>query len=200
MPGRTGRRPGPTLTRSAILAAARQAFERDGYAGTSLRQVAREAGVDPALVRRFYGDKHGLFLAVAELRYDADRVAAALADSGPEGLGYRLVDTATRIWESPGGAALVAAIEASPKLAKAMVGHLAETILVASRATIGGPEAERRLRVALVEVQLGGLFVTRYLLRTEPIASLERRQLVVALGPLVQHLVTGPLPGATRSR
>ncbi len=190
---RTGRRPGPNKTRAAIVAAARRAFERDGYVGASVRQIAREAGVDPALIRKFYGDKHGLFLAVARVTYDADRIVSLLTDSGSEGLGYRLVATATRIWESPAGAALVAAIKASPKLATAMVGHLAETILVASRATIPGCAHERRLRVALVEVQLGGLFVTRYLLKTEPIVSLERGELVRAMAPIVQHLMTGPI-------
>lgn len=196
---RTGRRPGPNTTRAAILDAARRAFERHGYADVSMRQVARDAAVDPALIRRFYGDKHGLFLAVARVSYDPRRLAALLAESGTPALGHRLVATAVRLWESPVGAALVAAIKASPGLAAAMVGDLAETILHEASATLPGSPHEQRLRVALVEIQLGGLFVTRYLLTTEPIASLERDELIQALAPLVHHLMTGPLPPTLRS-
>jgi AcrR family transcriptional regulator len=55
--GRTGRRPGPNRTREAILDAARRAFAERGYDAVSLRAVARDAAVDPALVHRFHASK-----------------------------------------------------------------------------------------------------------------------------------------------
>jgi AcrR family transcriptional regulator len=64
---RTGRRPGPTRTRGAILDAARAGFAARGYDAVSVRSVAREAGVDPALVHRFFGSKEQLFVAALEL-------------------------------------------------------------------------------------------------------------------------------------
>jgi len=66
-PRRTGRRPGPNQTRPAILRAARAAFADRGYDAVSIRSVARDAGVDPALVHRFYGSKEALFIAAMEL-------------------------------------------------------------------------------------------------------------------------------------
>src|ERR1700744_619521 len=60
---RSGRRRGPTTTRAAVLAAARQAFEENGYAATSLREVARRAGVDASLIVHFYGSQDGLLVA-----------------------------------------------------------------------------------------------------------------------------------------
>src|SRR5207253_1173969 len=54
---RTGRRPGGGDSRGDILTAARASFADRGYDATSLRSVARAAGVDPALVHRFFGGK-----------------------------------------------------------------------------------------------------------------------------------------------
>ena len=57
---KTGRRPGRPDTRGEIVAAAARCFAKAGYDATSTRQVAADAGVDPALVRRFFGGKqHG---------------------------------------------------------------------------------------------------------------------------------------------
>jgi AcrR family transcriptional regulator len=190
---RTGRRPGPSTTREAILTAAQESFEQVGYTATSLRAIAREARVDPALIRKFFGDKQRLFLAVAQVTFDPRRLATRLAECGPDSLGPRLVATALKVWESPAGTGLVRAVNGSPKLAAGLAGDLAHAILTAAETTLPGNEEERRLRVALVEIQLAGLFMTRYLLHIEPIASLDRETVAVNLGPLIQHLLTGQL-------
>ena len=61
-----GRRAGPTRTRQSILDAARAAFAELGYDATTIRLVARSAGVDPALVHHFFSNKPGLFAAASE--------------------------------------------------------------------------------------------------------------------------------------
>src|SRR5215472_11724937 len=48
-------------TRARILAAAMDGFARSGYEATSLREIAAGAGVDVALVGRYFGGKEGLF-------------------------------------------------------------------------------------------------------------------------------------------
>lgn len=53
-------------TRAALLSAAASRFGRFGYDGTSIRDIARTAGVDPALVYRYFGSKQGLFEAIAD--------------------------------------------------------------------------------------------------------------------------------------
>jgi len=60
-------------TRARLLGAARHRFAEHGYAGTSVRAVAADAGVDAALVFRYFGSKDGLFV-------------AATADEDPERL------------------------------------------------------------------------------------------------------------------
>lgn len=48
-------------TRARLLESSRLRFARDGYDGTSVRDVAGDVGVDPALVFRYFGSKSGLF-------------------------------------------------------------------------------------------------------------------------------------------
>ena len=73
---RTGRRPGPSGTRGQIVAAAARCFAAAGYDATSVRRVAADAGVDPALVRRFFGGKEQLFTEVASALIDPERALA----------------------------------------------------------------------------------------------------------------------------
>src|SRR3546814_647330 len=50
-----------TATRAAILTAARDRFLRDSYDSVGLRDIANGAGVDVALIGRYFGGKEGLF-------------------------------------------------------------------------------------------------------------------------------------------
>jgi hypothetical protein len=58
------RRRNAEATRSAILEAARLAFVREGYEAAGLREIAALAGVDAALVSRYFGGKDELFKSV----------------------------------------------------------------------------------------------------------------------------------------
>ncbi|MEV7425873.1 MULTISPECIES: TetR/AcrR family transcriptional regulator [unclassified Streptomyces] len=51
-------------TRAALVSAAARCFGRCGYDGTSIRDIAKVADVDAALVYRYFGSKQGLFAAV----------------------------------------------------------------------------------------------------------------------------------------
>ena len=54
-------------TKAAILAAARTRFAAEGYRSASIRAVARDVGVDAALVVRYFGSKPGLFAAATDI-------------------------------------------------------------------------------------------------------------------------------------
>ncbi|MFC9689954.1 TetR/AcrR family transcriptional regulator [Kribbella sp. NPDC056951] len=56
-----GRKRDREATRARLLECARLRFARDGYDGTSVRDVAGDVGVDAALVFRYFGSKSGLF-------------------------------------------------------------------------------------------------------------------------------------------
>src|SRR5260370_34221333 len=65
-----GRRPGNADTRGEIIEAAKRVFAAKGYDGASLRAVAREAQVDPALVHHYFDGKASLFVAAMALPFD----------------------------------------------------------------------------------------------------------------------------------
>jgi TetR/AcrR family transcriptional regulator len=50
----------------ALLKSARQAFARRGFESTSVREIARDSGVDPALISHHFGSKEALWIAVVE--------------------------------------------------------------------------------------------------------------------------------------
>src|ERR1700744_5546926 len=100
---RSGRRRGPTTTRAAVLAAAREAFEEHGYAATSLREVARRAGVDASLIVHFYGSKTGLLAEVVQWPIDMEHAIEHITAEGPEHVGHRLAAMFIEGWESGDG-------------------------------------------------------------------------------------------------
>ncbi len=65
--------------RAALLDAAQSTFARSGYAASSLRTIAREARVTPALAHYYFLDKGGLLTAVIEERV-APQVAQVIAE------------------------------------------------------------------------------------------------------------------------
>jgi AcrR family transcriptional regulator len=72
LPGLAARRPRgrpacrDLVGRDALLRIARQAFARQGYMATSVRDIARTAGVDSALLAHHFGSKDALWGAVVE--------------------------------------------------------------------------------------------------------------------------------------
>ncbi len=76
--------------REALLNAACRLFSRHGYSAVSLRALAAEAGVTPAMVHYYFGDKHGLYMAILEATVGealADLEAADTDFSGGDALG-----------------------------------------------------------------------------------------------------------------
>ena len=109
MTARRGRPPGGSQTRSRILASARRLFGERGFEGASVRAIAAEARVDPALIHHYFGTKHALYLAATELPFDP-RAPQRLLEPGIEGLGERLVGFALDIWDRPDFAPVIAGI------------------------------------------------------------------------------------------
>ena len=101
MSPRTGRREAGSDTKGLILAAARSAFASAGYEATSLRGIAREAGVDPALVMHYFGSKDRLFAAVMRLPDDLFQKDVALNTDGTTDVGERVAELFLSVWEEP---------------------------------------------------------------------------------------------------
>src|SRR3954463_15231680 len=96
-----GRRKGSPDTRSAILAAARTSFARQGFAGTTIRGIASAAGVDAALVHHYFGTKDDLFIAALELPVDPRTAIAPALAEGPDSAGERVLRVFVGVWDDP---------------------------------------------------------------------------------------------------
>jgi TetR/AcrR family transcriptional regulator len=59
----------PVATRKKLLTAAREEFDRHGFAGARVDEIAERAGVNKQLVYHYFGDKDALYLAVLEWVY-----------------------------------------------------------------------------------------------------------------------------------
>ncbi|MGC9667389.1 TetR family transcriptional regulator [Planosporangium sp. 12N6] len=195
---RTGRRPGNSDTREAILTAARQAFAERGYDKASIRQIATSAGVDPALVHHYFGAKEQLFLAAMEAPIDPARAIEEVIAGGLDGVGERLVRMFLTVWDSPAGApaaALVRSAVSHDWSARMLREFITSQIL---RRVVGGLHLDPKegpLRATLVASQLMGLIMARYIVKVEPIASAPRETLVANIAPTIQRYLAGPLDG-----
>jgi AcrR family transcriptional regulator len=188
-----GRRTGPSTSRDDILRAARERFAAQGYAAATIRQIAADAGVDPALVHYFFGTKDALFGAAMALPYSpADVIRPALAD-GLDGAGERLVRRFVTVWEDPAAqAALIALVRSAAAHAasgQALREFLEGEVRPAVAAITGRPDGD--LRAVLVGSALMGLAFERYVLRLEPLASADAETVVAWVGPTVQGYLTG---------
>jgi AcrR family transcriptional regulator len=190
-----GRRPGESGTREAILAAAKEAFATQGYAATSLRSVARTAGVDPSLVTHFFGSKDGLFEAAIALPVEPGALVDGLLAGGVGSLGERIVRTFLLVWDStPGQGPMLAMLRSAVShedSAAQLRDLLLRVILRPLAHGAGGDQPDRR--AALLASQVVGLAMTRYVLKLEPIASASPDQLAPVMGKTLQRYLTGPL-------
>ncbi len=191
---RTGRRPGVTHTRDDILEAARRLFSRNGYSGTSIRAIAREAGVDPALVHHYFRSKAEVFAAAVD---DALRPSEILGedDLEPDTLGESLVRRFLERIESPAaGDSLLAVLRSAvthDEVAKRLRGFLANELYARVAQAIRRPDSA--LRAALVGSALVGIAISRLVLKVEALARVDRETLVRAVGPTVQRYLTGDI-------
>ena len=191
---RMGRRPGPSTTRTLITAAAAQRFTAVGYDATSLRQVAADAGVDPALVRRFFGSKEQLFTAVASALIDPRRALAAIAEGSADEAGERLLRYFLSLLgdvTQPGPLlGLVRSAVTSEHAARVLREFLAGGLLREIAATSVNSERSG-LGAALVASQLVGLAVARYAVQLPSLTAADTQELVRTVAPVLQYYLTG---------
>ncbi|GAA4620777.1 TetR family transcriptional regulator [Actinoallomurus vinaceus] len=184
---RPGRRPGPTSSREDILAAARVLFGERGYDKASIRAIAREAGVDPALVHHFFGAKEELFAAAMEFPVDPG-VFLPQVLSGPRSeLGERLTRTFLRIWSDsrlrPQFIGILRSAATTEQGAALLREFITGTILARVAEALGTP----RLNVTAAAAQMVGVVMLRYVLEVEPLASATEDELVALLAPTLQR-------------
>lgn len=191
---RTGRRPGDTDTRAAILDAARRNFSANGFDRATIRGIAADAGVDPALVHHYFGTKNDLFSAALDIPVNPASVLPGIIAQGPDGLGERIVRTMIGVWDRTDVnpvMMVLRSLAADERLVAIVREFLVHNVVGPLGAQLGGPDAE--LRASLAASQLAGLVVARYVMRIEPLASADADTVARIVGPNVQRYLTGDL-------
>ena len=195
---RSGRRPGNPDTREAILTSARGIFAERGFDKASIRAIATEAGVDPALIHHYFGTKDKLFLASMNAPIDPSVLIPQALQGPRDQAGERLVRMMLSVWDSPAGVAAVGLLRSAMSndwTARLMREFVVTQVLRRAVTELSLDPAQAPLRTALVATQIAGLAVTRYILKVEPVASAPAEVLVGAIGPTVQRYLMGDLPG-----
>ncbi len=182
-------------TRDRILAAAREEFSERGYEKTSVRAIAKAAGVDSALVHHYFGTKEQIFEAAVAVAFaPALNAPVAIADGSLDGVGERLTRFIFGIWENPTTRTPLLAILRSAvnnDAAAAVFRRLiASQLLRRIAEQLDLPDAE--LRAELAGAQLVGCAMLRYVIKVEPLASADLEQIVARVAPVVQGHLTGP--------
>lgn len=178
-----------------ILSRARTSFSEHGYAGTSLRRIAQNADVDPALVTYYFKSKSGLLDAALAPPPAWTEALTAAAERPLRERGSALVRNLVDAWGDPAiaeflrGAILTAAHE--PIALQSLAANFAVYILDAVSSRLD--DQERLLRASLASTQMVGLAMTRYVWKVGAVALLSDEEVVRLIGPTVQRYLSGRL-------
>lgn len=178
-------RPAGRATRAAIEEAARRLFAERGF-DASVRAIATEAGVDPALVIRHFGSKEALFLRCVDT---ASGIGAVL-DGPLESAGRRLVAYFLDPERPLVRQRYLALAQAAhlDQVREEMVRHTAETYVGALAPRLTGEH--RELRVALAVAQLGGLLNLVFRQEDPIVTGAATEDLVALYGDAIQRMLT----------
>jgi AcrR family transcriptional regulator len=175
-------------TRAAILAAARERFATDGYERATIRAIAADADIDPAMVMRYFGNKEKLFAAAADFDLRMPDLTAVPRDEVGRVLASHFLDR----WD--GDETLVALLRAAATneaAAQRMREIFADQVAPAI-VTLCGDPAQAAVRAGLVASQALGLALCRYVLQLPPVVAIDRAELVAWLAPTLQRYLTTP--------
>jgi AcrR family transcriptional regulator len=179
-------------TRAAILTAARERFAAEGYERATIRAIAADAAIDPAMVMRYFGNKEKLFAAAAEF----DLRLPDLSALPPSERGAALTNHFLDRWEDDESlkALLRASVTnevAADRMRQLFAQQLGPTIAGLAASNDAGGSADPATRAGLVATQALGFALCRYVLKLPPVAGLTRKEAVAWLGPTITRYLTG---------
>lgn len=170
-----------------ILAAARERFGAVGFQGATIRAIAADAGIDPAMVMRYYGNKDKLFAAAAEFDLGLPDLTAV----DPAQVGRSLVRHFLERWE--GDEALVILLRSSAtngEAAQRMQEIFGSQIQPVVATYVPPPDAG--VRAGLIATQILGMALCRFVLRLPPVVQMTQDEIAEWLGPTIQRYLGLP--------
>lgn len=150
-------------TRERLVAAARKAFSQQGFERTTVRGIAGEAGVNPALINRYFGGKEQLFAEAVSISLDFPDLSVVPHDH----VGRTLVRHFFARWESSEEDDLLRVLIRTATThddAAARIRAILTDQVTAMVKVVAGPERARE-RACLIATQILGLAYARHVLR-----------------------------------
>jgi len=175
-------------TTSAILTAARAQFGAHGFERTTIRSVAAAAGIDPALVMRYFGNKAGLFAAASRLEFSFPDLTGV----APDQLADILLPLFARVWAPDGPfLPLLRAAATNREAADALLAVFVERVTPALATVVPDRPAER---AALAGSQLLGIAVARHIVGVPGLTDISDDTLIAWLRPVLARYLAGDAP------
>ncbi|MER7761302.1 TetR family transcriptional regulator [Streptomyces sp. NPDC097619] len=191
-PSRAEAEQAPGGLQERIRLAARAEFAARGYDKTSVRGIAKAAGVDPALVHHYFGSKDELFEAAVEISMEPALLVPAILGQGTEGIGERLARYFLGVWENPATRApLLAVIRSAVSheaAAKVLRGLVLRRLLAKVAEELDVPDPT--FRAELAASHMIGIALLRYVIQVEPLASADPEEIVAMVAPTLQRYLT----------
>ncbi|MFD7443792.1 TetR family transcriptional regulator [Streptomyces sp. NPDC059909] len=177
-------------TRAAILEAARERFAADGYERATIRAIARDAGIDPSMVMRYYGNKEGLFAAASEI----DLRLPELGAMPGRHIGAVLVSHFLDRWEDDEVLTALLRVGVTNAAGAERMQQVFRSQLLPIAAGVCPVPAEAPRRAALVASQILGMALARYVLDIPPAVEMTKEEVTAWLAPTVQRYLTAESP------
>ena len=176
-------------TSAAILEAGKAQFARLGYDRTVMRDVAAEAGVDVALINRYFGGKEGLFTAALKASFHPDRILAWDRRTFASEIATMMADGAHADEERAHSFQFLLRAATSPTTAPLLNVAIQERFLGPIRDWLGGEEAPARARV-LAATFIG--FLVERLIRDKALVGRERKVFIQRATAMFEAIVQEP--------
>jgi AcrR family transcriptional regulator len=193
--------PGPRDERGVlaarIVAAARNEFAENGWAGTTIRATARSADVDPALVYHYFGSKEGLLDAATNPPQKWLESIAEVWTTPIQQLGKALITLLLASWADdeigPTLRAILQTAAHEPSTREKLRRVVEGSLMGVSK--LGSDEQDRLVRSGLIGSQMMGFALMRFVWKIEPVASMSNNEAIAAIAPNLQRYVDGDVTG-----
>ncbi len=193
-PKARGRRRSGARTRERILEVARAEFAARGYDAATLRGIAREAGVDPALVHHYFDGKSDVFTQALDLPEDVSARSAAVMSVPREQLGEAVIRSFLEVWDVPGGRermqAMLRGAVASEDAARPLREFVLHTVVEPIARSAGVPDPEKRAAVAASQIL--GIGLLRYVVADTALGKMPSEEVVAIFAPTLQRYLADP--------
>ncbi len=171
-------------TRAAILSAAQQLFAKSGFDRTTVREIAQLAGIDAALVIRYFGSKEALFADSVSVEV----VLPNLDETPPEKKGEALTKHFLYQWESSPAKDVYQVLlrcAAANEHAAERARTIFATQILSGIAKIKHQQNPRQC-AGLIASQFIGLALCRYIIQLPPIVAMTHEEIIRYIGPTIQ--------------